>query len=58
MVQKILKITVFYDVNLRESFYKAKKYIEEYRQFNKDYHYVYLVGNKIDLNKSIEYSEE
>ena len=56
--RKITGIIVFYDVNLRESFYKAKKYIEEYRQFNKDYHYVYLVGNKIDLDsRSIEYSE-
>ena len=56
--RKITGIIVFYDVNLRESFCKAKKYIEEYRQFNKDYHYVYLVGNKTDLNmRSIEYFE-
>lgn len=50
---KVTGAIVLYDVNSLESFQKAKEYIKEYKKFNDYYSYIFLLGNKIDLDNRV-----
>ena len=48
---------VLYDISSIDSFHGAKEYIEEFKKFNKYYSYIFLIGNKLDLERNVSYED-
>lgn len=54
---KVVGAIVLYDISSLDSFYRAKEFVKEFKKFNDYYSYIFLIGNKCDLDRKITYDE-